>query len=271
MPLPSVLILAGSGPTDRDGNDPGLRNDCLKLLARGLAGLGMAALRVDKRGVRESTAAVGSERDLRFGTYVEDAVAWARFLRGQRRVRNVYLLGHSEGALVATIAAQRVAIDGLILVAGPGFRVGTVLRRQLDEAGLVGPLREAAESALASLEKGAEVPSVPRELAPLFRPSVQPYLISWLPLDPAAELAKVAAPTLVIQGTTDIQVGLADANRLRGARPDVAVVVLDGVNHVLKEAPLERAPNIATYDNPALPLAPAIVPTIAAFMQEHGR
>ncbi|HKX08105.1 MAG TPA: alpha/beta fold hydrolase [Stellaceae bacterium] len=265
------MILAGSGPTDRDGNQPALRNDSLKLLARDLAGFGIASLRADKRGIGESAAAVMSERDLRFVSYVDDAVAWVRSLRAQARVRSIFLLGHSEGALVATLAAQRDRVEGLISIAGPGFPAGTVLRRQLEASGPGSPLREAAEAALTNLEKGEEVLNVPKELAVFFRSTVQPYLISWLPIDPAAELAKVMAPVLAIQGTTDIQVSLADARRLQRARSDVEVAILEGVNHILKHAPPDRAPNIATYGNPALPLAPAVVPRIVAFIQQHAR
>lgn len=268
-PIAAVLIIAGSGPTDRDGNQPGLRNDSLKLLARGLAGRGIASLRIDKRGIAASAGAMGSERDLRFGTYVSDAAAWVGFLRMQGRVRNVFLLGHSEGALVATLAAQQARVDGLILIEGLGFPAGTILRRQLDASGLTPSLRASAETIIASLEHGQLVTNAPSELAPLFRQSVQPYLISWLPLDPAAELAKVTAPTLVLQGTTDIQVSVENGERLRAARPDVELRVLDGVNHVLKEAPLDRVQNIATYSDPTLPLAPGVLPPIEAFLRKN--
>jgi len=268
-PVPAVLIIAGSGPTDRDGNQPGLRNDSLKHLAHALAALAIGSLRADKRGVGGSAAAMTSEQDLRFGSYVGDAVKWVRFLRGQARVREIFLLGHSEGALVATLAARQTPVGGLILVAGLGVPAGAVLRRQLDASGLTGPLRQSAEIIIESLEHGRQVSDVPAELAALFRRSVQPYLISWLPLDPAVELAKVRAPTLVLQGTTDIQASIADAERLRAARPDVELAVLSGVNHVLKDAPMDRGKNLATYGDPALPVARSILPPIEAFVRRN--
>jgi hypothetical protein len=196
-------------------------------------------------------------------------MAWVTFLRGQARVRKVFMLGHSEGALVVTLAAQQARVGGLILIAGLGVPAGVVLRRQLNVSGLAGPLRQSAEAIIGSLEQRQQVPDAPAALAPLFRQSVQPYLISWLPLDPAAELAKVTVPVLVLQGTTDIQASVEDAKRLRAARPDVELVVLDGVNHVLKEAPLDRAQNIATYSDPTLPLAPGVLPPIEAFLRKN--
>ena len=128
-----------------------------------------------------------------------------------------------------------------------------------------GPPRQSAEIIIESLEHGRHVSDV----AALFRRSVQPYLISWLPLDPAVELAKVRAPTLVLQGTTDIQASIADAERLRAARPDVELAVLSGVNHVLKDAPMDRGKNLATYGDPALPVARSILPPIEAFVRRN--
>jgi pimeloyl-ACP methyl ester carboxylesterase len=265
--VPGAVIIAGSGPTDRDGNQPGLRNDSLKLLANGLAEVGIATLRADKRGIGESAGAAAAEQQLRLRTYVDDAVSWVGFLRTQPRVSRVFLLGHSEGALVATLAAQRTRIGGLVLIAGAGIPAGILLRRQLDMAELAPSVRQAAEAIVASLEQGRQVSEVPTDLSALFRPSVQPYLISWLCIDPVAELAKVNVPALVIQGTTDIQASVEDANRLRSSRSGVDIVILAGVNHVLKEMALDRAANIASYSDPARPLAGSVAPAIAAFIQ----
>jgi uncharacterized protein len=268
-PVPAVLIIAGSGPTDRDGNQPGLRNDSLKLLARGLTEIGIATLRFDKRGVGASVDAAAAEQGLRFRTYVDDAVSWMGFLRTQPRVTRLILLGHSEGALVATLAAQRTRIDGLVMVAGAGSPAGILLRRQLDSLGLSAELRQAADAVIVSLEEGRQVSMVPRDLLALFRPSVQPYLISWLRIDPVAELAQLTMPALVIQGTADLQVSVEDANRLHASRSGVRLVVLEGVNHVLKETPIDRAVNIASYADPTCPLARAVVPAIASFVHDR--
>lgn len=265
-PVPAVLIIPGSGPTDRNSNQPGMTNDALKLVAEQLAGQGIASLRIDKRGVAASARAAAREEDLRFETYVDDAVAWLAFLKQQKRVAKVIVLGHSEGALVGTIAAQRVGTAGLISLAGTGFRAAEILRRQLGPQ-LPPDLKARAFAALAELEAGRTVANPPPELAALFRPSVQPYLISWFKHDPAAELAKVAVPVLIVQGTTDIQVGVDDAKALAAAKPDAKLMLIDGMNHILRAAPIDRAANAATYTNPALPLKPELMPTLAGFVQ----
>ncbi|MGP0095019.1 MAG: alpha/beta hydrolase [Xanthobacteraceae bacterium] len=266
---PAAIIIPGSGPTNRDGNGPGIQPNTLKLLAENLAGRGIASIRIDKRGVGASRPAMRSEVDLRFQTYADDAKAWATELRAQTGAQCVWLIGHSEGALVAEVAArENGGICGLVLVAGAGRKAGDILRQQL-AAALPDPLKQEAYADLAELEAGRAVAASPQLMA-LFRPSVQPYMMSWLPLDPAAILAGLKQPVLIIQGETDIQVSVEDARLLARARPDAELAILPGVNHVLKPAPADRAANIATYSDPNLPLAPGVGETIADFINKNG-
>lgn len=263
----AVLILAGSGPTDRNGNSPGgINTDAYKLIAQELAKQGIASLRVDKRGVAASAGAATKEEDLRFETYIEDAASWVAFLKQQKRVDRIFVLGHSEGALIGSIVAQRPGVAGFVSLSGAGFPAGEVLRRQLG-AQLTGDLKARAFAAIAELEAGRTVANAPPELAALFRPSVQPYLISWFKYDPAAEIAKLKLPVLIAQGTTDIQVGVEDAKRLAAAKPDAQLLLIDGMNHILRAAPMDRAANVATYSQPALPLKPELMPAITAFVR----
>ncbi|MFK8250964.1 alpha/beta hydrolase [Ancylobacter terrae] len=265
-PVPAVLILAGSGPVDRDGNMPGLRNDGLKQLGDALAEHGIASLRIDKRGVGASAATTTREDQLRIDTYVADAVSWIEVLRQQPEIARVVMLGHSEGALVATLAAQQSDVAGLVLVAGAGDPAPVLIERQLAAAGAPRPLQEASRSIAQRLARGEEVEDVPPELSPLYRTSVQPYMVSWFQRDPAAELGKTTAPVLILQGGTDLQVDTEQAWKLASARPGAQMVVVEGMNHVLKSAPANRAANLATYGDAAAPLAPGLVPAIAAFV-----
>lgn len=269
----AAVIIPGSGPTDREGNSPqfGIQAATYRLLAEGLAERGVAAVRIDKRGIGESAAAGPSEADLRFSAYAEDVRAWAAETATITGRPCAWLIGHSEGALVAlaAVAAQPDGegddkVCGLVLLSGAGRPAGVVLREQL--AALPEPLKTEAYAAVEALEAGRTVANPPASLAALFRPSVQLYLISWLALDPAKLAAAYDGPLFIGQGTTDIQVTVADAEALKTAQPRAELAIWDGVNHVLKVAPVERAANIATYMDPALPLAPGVVEAVADFV-----
>jgi uncharacterized protein len=264
--VPGVLIIPGSGPVDRDGNLPGMVNTSLKQLAHGLAACGVASIRIDKRGIGASRTAGPREEDLRFGIYIGDAMAWLGLLHAEPRISQTFLLGHSEGALVATLAAQRMTVAGLIIIAGAGEPAGKIIERQLADAGVFGTLQEASRRILTALESGETVFDVPAELSALFRPSVQPYLSSWLKLDPATELARLRVRVLIVQGTTDLQVTVENARRLSTAYPQAELVLIEGMNHVLKEAPIERAANLASYADPGLPLSPELIRRIKSFL-----
>jgi len=263
-----AVILPGSGPTDRDGNSPmGIVSATYRLLAEGLAEQGVATVRIDKRGIAESAGAGGREEDLRFGDLVTDARAWAAATAARTGKPCVWLIGHSEGALVALAAVEggNDSICGLVLLSGAGRRARVVLEEQLGPQ-LPEPLRTQAFHALSELEAGRTVADTPPVLAALFRPSVQPYLISWLALDPAALIRTYDGPVMIAQGTTDIQVTMTDAQALATAQPAARLVIWKGVNHVLKAAPTDRAANIATYSDPNLLLASGVVDDVAEFI-----
>lgn len=266
-PHPVVLIIAGSGPTDRDGNSPMLpgKNDTYKLLAAALAQRGIASLRYDKRGIAASAAAMVAEQDLRFDTYVDDAAAWIAKLRADKRFGKIAVAGHSEGSLIGMLAAQRAAVDGYVSLEGAGRPAPTVLREQLKK-NLPPELYAQADSIIASLQQGHTVADPPAALAALFRPSVQPYLISWFKYDPAAEIAKVSEPATIVQGTADVQVNMADAQALAKGDPRANLVVVEGMNHVLKYAPdtSSQAAIIKGYTDAALPVDPKAIDAVAA-------
>lgn len=269
-PCPLVLIIAGSGPTDRDGNSAMLagKNDSLKLLAAGLAAQGIASVRYDKRGIAASAKGAPAEADLRFDTYVSDAVAWCQSLRQDKRFSALFIAGHSEGALIGLLAAQKVPVAGYVSIAGAGEPAADILRTQLKPK-LPPEMMQTVEGILKKLEAGKTVDNTPPALGALFRPSVQPYLISWFRYDPAQELKKLKVPTLLVQGSTDIQVQEADVARLAKSRPDAKVLRIKGMNHVLKLVPSDTAQQIASYSDPKLSVAPQLIAGISAFVRAH--
>jgi len=267
-PRAAALIIAGSGPTDRNGNNPqGVGARPYELLSEALAKYGIATLRYDKRGIAESRGAAKREEELRFETGVEDARTFAALLKIETRLPCVWLLGHSEGALVAQVAARdNKDVCGLVLMSGTGRPAAEILREQLTGPTVPEALRGPALAAVAELEAGRPVAAPPPELANLFRPSVQPYLMSWFRYDPAKLLIAERRPVLIVQGTTDLQTTLADSKRLHDAKPNAKLLLVPGMNHVLKQAPADRAANFATYAEPERPLAPGLVEKVAIFL-----
>jgi pimeloyl-ACP methyl ester carboxylesterase len=269
---PLVLIIPGSGPTDRDGNSPlGVAAAPYRLLAEALAERGIASARIDKRGMFGSAAAVPDANAVTIRDYVTDVGAWVATLRRKTGVRCVWLAGHSEGGLVAAAAARGSGVCGAILMATAGRPLGKVLREQLRANPANAPILADAESAIAALEAGKRVDVAPLHpaLQNLFSPLVQPFLIDLFSYDPAALLRGYERPLLIVQGESDIQVSSADARLLAAANPVARLVLMPGVNHVLKEAPADRAANAATYADPNLPLAPRIADAIADFVKRR--
>ena len=267
-PLPVALIIAGSGPTDRNGNSPLIQgaNNSLKYLAEGLAAQGIASVRYDKRGIAESAKSAASESDLRFETYIDDAVLWGKQLRTDKRFSSVIVIGHSEGSLIGMVAAQKMNADAFISIAGAGRPAPQALIDQL-KGKLPADLQTKSEMITKSLSEGKTVEDVPPALGPLFRHSVQPYLISYFKYDPAKEIAKLSIPILIAQGTTDIQVPAQDANLLAQAKSSAKLLMIEGMNHVLKEVPAEQEKQIKSYTDPALPVAPKLIEGISGFIK----
>lgn len=268
---PAIVILAGSGPTDRDGNNPlGVRAAPYRLLAEGLAAEGVTTLRVDKRGLFGSAAAAAEPNAVTVTVLAADANAWAARLKAETGAPCVWLLGHSEGGLVALIAAQTGKdLCGVMLVSAPGRRLSDVLREQLRANPANAPLLPQAMKAIDDLEAGRKTDTTGMHpaLLPLFNDKVQGFLIVMFRQDPAALAASTRLPILILQGETDLQVTVEDANAFKAAQPKATRVILPQVNHVLKTAPADRAANFATYADPNLPLAPGVIGTIVDFLK----
>lgn len=266
-PFPVALIIAGSGPTDRDGNSAMLagKNNSLKMLAQSLAAANIASLRFDKRGIGASAAAGPKEADLRFENYVDDVAAWVEQLRHDKRFSTVTIIGHSEGALIGAIATVRTHPNAFISVAGVGRSAGLVLREQINGK-LPAQLFQANENILRELEAGRTTEDVPPALKSMYRASVQPYLISWFKYNPVEVVASIKEPILICQGTTDIQVAVEEAEALKKAAPTAKLVIIQGMNHVLKTVPADTVKQTASYSDPALPINIDLMKSIIEFV-----
>ena len=266
---PIVLIIPGSGPTDLNGNNPmGVKASSYKLLAEALGAQGVSSVRVDKRGMF-SSAAAGDPNEVTLEIYAQDYSDWVETIRGETGADCVYVLGHSEGALMASAAASiNDNICGQILVSGVGRSFGEVLREQLKANPANFIIMKEAVAAIEQLEAGERVDTkdMHTALKPLFGEHVQGFLISIMAADPSKIAAQANTKTLIIHGETDIQTAVADAEALASATGGTLVIV-PGVNHVLKNAPKNRRKNIKTYSQPDLPISKDVVDAIALFVK----
>ena len=267
---PAVLIIAGSGPTDRNGNGPVIQTDSYRKLAEAFAAAGIRSLRYDKRGIGDSRPLVTREEDIVFSDFVNDAVAAIRNLAARPDVSSIVVVGHSEGALIGLLASTQADVSGLVLLTATGRSMRAILHDQL-KSGLPPALETEAQNILATLAQGQRVTTVSRELMPLFRPSVQPYMISVLNIDPAIELAKLKTPILIMHAGRDLQIFPADFEALRKARIDARVVEMPNANHVLKTSPADLAGNRALYQNRDAPLDADVMRPLIEFVRTVGR
>lgn len=260
--IPIALIIAGSGPTDRNGNNPYMKNNSLQKLAYELSKKGIATLRYDKRGIAGSVKAGINEFDLRFENYIKDAQEWIQLLKKDQRFSEVIVIGHSEGALIGMIAATTA--DKYVSVAGAGQSADKILKEQLGKQPKM--VQDLSFPIIDSLKNGLAVKNVSPMFLSLFRPSVQPYMMSWFKYDPEVLIKQLTIPTLIVQGTNDIQISVEDAKRLSSANPRARLVLINNMNHIFRIVEGDRQANMVTYSNESLPISEELVTSIADFI-----
>lgn len=262
---PVALIISGSGPTDRDGNNPMMKNNSLKMLAESLAKNGIASLRYDKRGIGESKAAAVAESSLVFENYTEDVKSWINLLKQDKRFSKVIVIGHSEGSLIGMIAGAKA--DKFISIAGPGESADKLIKTQIASKSNK-QLEDLTFPIIDSLKSGNNVKKVDPMLNSLFRPSIQPYLISWFKYNPQTEIKKLTVPILIVQGNKDLQVTLKDAELLSQANKNAELLIVDKMNHVMKIIEGDNQENMESYNNPTLPVSEIMTDKIISFIKK---
>lgn len=263
-----AIIVAGSGPTDRDGNQYGVMYpNSYKFLAHDLAQLGVSTFRFDKRGVGASITPGINESKLTFDTYIRDVENCMSYFREHHRFKSIVLIGHSEGALISFVAGKRSKVNACVSLAAPAAPMDSILIGQVRER--MPALSQPAALILGKLRNKQPVDSIPKPLATLFRPGVQPFLTSIMAYNPSQEIRDMAAPVLIVQGDNDLQIKEADATRLAQIRPDATLAIIPGMNHVLKISEKEMTKNLQLYNSPATPIPVELPRVIRQFLTRH--
>ncbi len=266
---PVVIVIVGSGPTDRNGNSPlGIKCDAYKQLAEDLYSEGISTLCFDKRGIGESSKAMIAEKDLRFTHLVDDVKAWVKLLAKDQRFSSIIIAGHSEGSLIGMLAAQNnPQVAKYISIAGAAEGADQLLKQQL--AAQPEAVKKQIYDMIDQLKSGKTISNVPVSLHALFRPDVQPYMISWLRYTPSDELKKLKQPVLIVQGTTDIQVDEKQGTMLHAAKPNAQLALIKDMNHVLKHCPsMNQLEQQKTYQSPTPRVSGELVKRMAEFIKK---
>lgn len=260
-----IILIAGSGPTDRNGNQPGASSNCLKFLAEGLAKNNVAVYNYDKRPIVEMRSGKLDESKLSFDPLIQDVKDIVSYFKAKKQFHKIIIAGHSEGSLIGMNAALPDA-DAFISLAGAGRPVDEILVEQIGNKAPM--LKEETAKGLELLKKGETFEAKNPMLAGLFRASVQPYMISWLKHNPQEEIKKLQIPILIINGTKDIQIPIQDAELLHKANPKSELVLIENMNHIFKEIKGDETENMGSYSNPNLPVMPQLIEKITTFLKK---
>lgn len=260
-----VIIVPGSGPTNRNGNSfAGVKGDSYKLLANALVVQGLDVFTYDKRFITQLKQNQSiKEEEGRFEDGVNDlALIVNHFSTAYSKIT---LVGHSEGALVANILANTSSkVTQYVALQGPGVAADQIIYEQVVKQ--LPALGNKVAELNAALKNGQTIEDVPPMLQALYRPSVQPYLISWMKYDPSIEIKKIKQPTLIIDGDKDLQVSLLHGDLLSKANPKAKRITLKNMNHILKQIEKDED-NIKSYGDSSFPLHPELASTIVTFIQ----
>lgn len=265
-PKPLVIIIAGSGPTDRNGN----RGNSYLFLANQLEKANIASFRYDKRGLPESEDSADDLSKIIFNDMVKDVESIVKYFKNTKKYKSIYLAGHSEGSLIAIIAAQRIQVDGVVSIAGAGSKAGEILEKQISNNVKHPEYKKRAIKAIKQLEKGQLVSNIDIELYAILNPMTQPYLIDWFKYDPVQEIKKLKIPVLIIQGDNDLQVGVDNAKKLNKAARKKTLKIIKNMNHVMKKVESkERKDNLKTYFDREMDIMPEVAQSIVEFISKN--
>ena len=261
-----AIIIGGSGPTDRNGNQQMMENNSLRYLAEGLYKNGIASFRYDKRIVKQMKDRTINEESIRFDDFIKDAKDVVRYFKRANSFANIFIIGHSQGSLVGMVAAQE-DVAGFVSIAGAGQSIDEVIITQLGNQ--APELQENATEAFDDLRANGSTTKHSPGLASIFRPAIQPFIRSWMLYNPQEELSKLNIPVLIINGDNDIQVAVGEAEMLLKAKPGATYKVIQNMNHVLKEIkstdPLD---NQKAYNDYKMPVIPELIAEISNFIKQ---
>ncbi|MBT3872772.1 MAG: alpha/beta fold hydrolase, partial [Flavobacteriaceae bacterium] len=245
-------------------NQKNLKNNSLKYLAEGLYHKNIATFRYDKGFFKQVLDGTFDEREVDFNDFIKDAINVVDYFKEDQRFSELIIIGHSQGSLVGMIAAQEKSVSKFISLAGAGQEIDDVVIDQLKKQSPA--LVENARKSFDDIRVNGLAQNYSPFLAAIFRPSLQPFMISWMNYNPQIEIAKLTIPVLIINGNNDLQVQVSEAEKLKNAKPDAVLVIIPNMNHLFKEIKGGLIENQKSYNDEGLPIMKKLIKTIKLFI-----
>lgn len=261
-----VIIIAGSGPTNRNGNQNFLKSNNLKKLAIALAENNIASYRYDKRIVKQIKTGNVDVKNMRFEDFVNDAKDVITHFANKAEFSKLYIAGHSQGSLVGMLAIDD-NIDGFISLAGAGQNIGDVIVDQINNTAR--QYVEETRKVVKKLKAGQTTTEFPQALQAMFNLETQPFMISWMAYNPTEIIASIKQPILIVNGTKDLQVSVEEAKLLAKANADASIRIIDNMNHVLFTIEGDKLENSKSYGESFRPINPELIESIVLFVKEN--
>ena len=258
-----AIIIAGSGPTDRDGNQNFLKNNSLKKLAVNLTNNNIATYRYDKRIVKQLKSN-NLDKNIIFDHFVTDAKSVIDYFKSTKNFNKIYVIGHSQGSLVGMLAAKDRA-DGFISLAGAGQSIDQVIIEQVNKT--APNFTEDTKRIFKTLKEGKTTTDYPMALSSIFNIEIQKFMINWIKYNPTEVLSTLNIPILVINGTKDLQVSETEAKLLKEANKDATLKIIENMNHVLVTIEGDDLENSKSYAETQRPIAEGLIDTITNFIK----
>lgn len=260
-----AIIIAGSGPTDRNGNQNLLKNNSLKKLAERLSKEGVATFRYDKRIVKQIRRG-NVDMNIRFDDFITDAISALNYFKNSSAFNKIYIIGHSQGSLVGIVAAKEGA-DGFISLAGAGKPIDEVI---IDQINNTAPMfTEDTKRVFSVMKEGKTTSDFPQALTSIFNLEVQPFMMSWMAYNPQEEIKNLDIPTLIINGTKDLQVSVDEANLLHSANENSTLTIIEKMNHILVPIEGDTLENSKSYNESQRKISDELIQFIIAFIEKN--
>ena len=259
-----AIIIAGSGPTDRDGNQNFLKTSNLKKLAVNLTNNGIATFRYDKRIVKQIRKG-NVDPNIMFDNFVSDAIDVVNYFKKQNTYKKIYIIGHSQGSLIGMMAAKE-NVDGFVSLAGAGQTIDNVITEQIQKTAPM--FTDDTKRVFSVLKEGKTTTDYPAALASVFDISVQRFIANWMSYNPQEEIKKLDMPILIVNGTKDLQVSVEEAKLLNDSAKNSELKLIDKMNHVLFIIEGDDQENAKSYNDHAGKVSEELINTIVAFIKK---